>query len=263
MTAAPSTARAISDQKPKAHFLHIGKTGGTAIKRALLPHVDEGPFRIILHPHATRLDHVPRGECVFFLLRDPVTRFVSGFYSRQRQGKPRYDFPWSGGEASAYSCFGTANELAEAIDACDENRRQAAQAALREILHIRNSVWSWFRDADYFASRLDDILFVGLQETLNRDFATLRGILGLGTDVGLPTNDLESHKNPDGLDLFLSERARHNLRNHYSADIQFYSLMRDILETIRIDEINDRSTEPGPDRWNLYFRSAWAAHCAQ
>jgi hypothetical protein len=246
--------------KQKAHFLHIRKTGGTAIKHALRAHVEDGPFSIVLHPHVTRLDHVSKGECVFFFLRDPITRFVSGFYSRQRQGMPRKHVPWTSGEADAFACFRTANELAEALDVCEEDRRHASQSAMREINHVRHSVWSWFRDPDYFASRLDDILFVGLQETLNRDFATLASILGLGADVRLPTSDLEAHRNPAGVDTSLSERARRNLLDHYSADIQFYNLMRETIETVWKNEQSAASDVSGSQRWNLRFRSVWATH---
>jgi hypothetical protein len=244
--------------KPKAHFLHIGKTGGTAIKHALRLHAEDGPFSIVIHPHATKLEHVCNGECVFFFLRDPITRFVSGFYSRQRQGKPRYHLPWTSGEAAAFACFQTANELAEALDACDEHRQQAAQSAMREIEHVRDSVWSWFLNPDYFASRRDDILFVGLQETLNRDFTTLASILGLGADVRLPTSDLETHRNPAGVDTSLSERARRNLLEHYAADIEFYKVMRETLETIWNKEQIRASDVIAPQSWNSSFRSEWA-----
>jgi hypothetical protein len=130
---------------------------------------------------------------------------------------------------------------------------------MREISHVRHSVWFWLRDTDYFASRLDDILFIGLQETLNRDFEALLAILGLAADVRLPTGDVESHKNPAGLEIALSERATHNLRDHYSADIQFYSLISGALDAMRKCEGNLASGGTGPQSWNLRFQSAWAA----
>lgn len=75
------------------HFVHVGKTGGTAIKQALLSHrlayrhernahkLPAGPYgRIHLHKHRFRLGDVPPGDFVFFCVRDPIARFVSGFY---------------------------------------------------------------------------------------------------------------------------------------------------------------------------------------
>src|SRR5262245_57515857 len=90
------------------HFVHIGKTGGTAIKRGLRnagfafwrPDLaDEAtptPFgRIRLHHHGFRLSDVPPGDYAFFCVRDPIDRFTSAFYARLAQGRPRYDIPWN------------------------------------------------------------------------------------------------------------------------------------------------------------------------
>jgi len=79
--------------KQLIHFLHIGKTGGSAIKYALTQYSVSGRYAIYLHSHNFRLRDVPIGESVFFFLRDPISRFKSGFYSRQRQGQPRYFVP--------------------------------------------------------------------------------------------------------------------------------------------------------------------------
>ena len=36
---------------PVSHFIHVGKTGGTALKAALRPYATEGSFRLDLHGH--------------------------------------------------------------------------------------------------------------------------------------------------------------------------------------------------------------------
>ncbi len=72
----------------KIHFLHIGKTGGTAVKYALSSYSKNEKYEIILHGHETKLKDIPNGEKFFFFLRNPITRFTSGFYSRKRQGRP-------------------------------------------------------------------------------------------------------------------------------------------------------------------------------
>ena len=80
------------------HLLHIGKTGGTALKTALAGAASPTHV-LILEDHPTRLRSVPVGERVAFFVRDPLTRFVSGFLSRQRKGRPRYFHDWSAEEA--------------------------------------------------------------------------------------------------------------------------------------------------------------------
>ena len=111
------------------HFLHIGKTGGTAMKEALTPHAKSGDWLIKLHGHNVTLENVPAGEGVIFFLRDPLTRYVSGFYSRQRQGHPRYFYPWSSDEKTAFERFATPNQLALALSDENVETRAAAQKA--------------------------------------------------------------------------------------------------------------------------------------
>jgi len=56
-------------------FLHIPKTGGSARRSALLAEIDAGR---VLYQHHERNARVAPGELVLYL-RDPLTRFVSGF----------------------------------------------------------------------------------------------------------------------------------------------------------------------------------------
>jgi len=99
----------------RTHLLHIGKTGGNALKHALRPYKTSGSLDIVFHPHSVRLSDVPVGESVLFMLRDPVDRFISGFNSRRRRGRPLNNFEWTQDEAAAFTAFPTANDLAEAL----------------------------------------------------------------------------------------------------------------------------------------------------
>jgi len=213
---------------PLAHFLHVGKTGGTAIKYALGGCLDACTYHIILHPHSTTLMDVPVGEKFFFFLRDPLTRFISGFYSRQRRGQPRYNFPWSEGEAAAFGVFPTANLLAEALTDSDIRRRSAAEQAFGAIQHVRDVYATWFGDAQGFAARTADLLFVGFQERLDKDFEALKRVLGLPGSLRLPTDPVEAHRDPDPDSRVyeLSPLARRNLEVWYAADLAFYTMMR-------------------------------------
>lgn len=104
------------------HFLHIGKTGGTAFQNAIRGTAAEATFRI--HGHQVRLSNVPVGEKVIFFLRHPVTRFVSAFYSRYRQGLPMSFRPWKPDEEVSFNRFKTADALAQ------ENRRCLGPSSL-------------------------------------------------------------------------------------------------------------------------------------
>jgi hypothetical protein len=215
--------------KPCVHFLHLGKTGGSAVKYAIEncpnPHLC---YVIYLHPHETTLRDVPQGHKFFFFLRDPLSRFVSGFYSRQRQGQPRYYMRWTPEEQAAFQRFASPDALGVALSSADPEERAAAEAAMRGILHVKDSYWKWFESRDYFLSRLPDLFFIGFQEQLADDFEVLRNKLFLPC-VALPEDDVFAHRNPPGLDRSLSPQAVANLRRWYADDYAFVELCHDIV----------------------------------
>lgn len=211
------------------HFLHLGKTGGSAVKYAIEhcrnPHLC---YVIYLHSHETTLREVPLGHKFFFFLRDPLSRFVSGFYSRQRQGQPRYFMPWTPGEAAAFARFETPNALALALSSSDPAERQAGEDAMRSILHVKDSYWNWFESRDYFLSRVPDLFFIGYQEQLADDFEVLRNKLFLPC-LTLPQDDVCAHRNPEDVDRKLERAAVANLKRWYKDDFAFVELCQDIM----------------------------------
>ncbi len=52
--------------KQKVHFLHIGKTGGSAIKSVLEKKLITPKYILKLHSHGTSLKDIPKGEYVVF-----------------------------------------------------------------------------------------------------------------------------------------------------------------------------------------------------
>lgn len=78
-----------SPKRRPVHFLHIGKTAGTHLK-AMLERINEAQqdIEFVGHGHKVHLKDLPPGEDYFFAIRDPIARFVSGFYSRKREGGP-------------------------------------------------------------------------------------------------------------------------------------------------------------------------------
>jgi hypothetical protein len=217
------------------HFLHIGKTGGSAVKHALRPHTEGRRYVLALHRHRVRLVDVPRGEGVIFLVRDPISRFVSGFFSRQRQGQPLYSAPWKEHEQRAFEYFGSPNDLAASLSAADSDRRERAVEAMTHIRHVNSSYWDWFQDDAYFASRTADIFFVGFQNTLAGDFAALKAKLELPAGATLPDDDVHAHRNPVSLNKALSAEAEENLRAWYRRDYEFVALCESLAAHHRSD----------------------------
>jgi hypothetical protein len=218
--------RPARDRRPRVHFLHVSKTGGTAIKSALGPLAAHGRYELRLHEHRVVLGTVPRGELVFFAVRDPLERYVSGFYSRWRQGRPRYEVPWTSAEATAFSTFDSANALAEALSADEQDRRASAERAMGAIGHVCDSYWRWFGDRDHLNARADDILAIIWLPSLNRVFGALCERLCLCASPRLPDDDVAAHRTPRRFDRLLSPLAIRNLRLWYGRDFEFVELCR-------------------------------------
>lgn len=213
--------------RPIAHFLHIRKAGGSAIKTALRPHAGVGPYFMAFHPHRITINHVPRGEKVFFFVRDPVARFVSGFASRQRQGAPAHHVPWTETEREVFAEFDSASALAEALASSDQATRQRAQWAMNAVGHVNSSYWDWFIDEQTFVKRSEDILFIGRQEHFDADFTAMLRALQLPEQINPPREPKNANRSPRAAAPPLSRQALAALQEHYAADYRFLELCRE------------------------------------
>jgi hypothetical protein len=211
----------------KFHFLHVWKTGGTAIKHALQPFADK--FDIVLHSHMVSLSDIPTREGVIFSVRDPVIRYVSAFNSRKRCGRPTYDVPWNALEQRTFSRFHSADSLACGLSASDPEEREAAVAALRQNLAFLG-LSRWFINADFLLSRISDIRLIIDQAHLAVDFEVLKRVLGLPAECRLPSDPVASHRAPGDQDATLSDLGQANIRNWYAADLALYALCRELRE---------------------------------
>ena len=222
-----------AEGKQIINFLHIGKTGGSAIKFALKDWAEK-PLKnnsvIYLHSHRVGLKDIPKGEKVFFFLRDPISRFKSGFYSRKRQGQPRIYSPWSEDEKITFERFETPNDLAMALSSPNLEMRKNAEFAIGSIKHTRLFTQEFFSTKEYFSSRLSDIFFIGFQETLSTDFEILKAKLSLPEDVALPNDDIKAHRNPNNLNTKISPEAIENLMNWYKTDLELIQFCHDMIQ---------------------------------
>lgn len=196
--------------QPTAHFLHIGKAGGTAIKFALKDYVNAGFYTIsITHGHVA-LTNFPKGEPFFFNLRNPITRFTSAFYSRKL--KPA---TWNEVESELFARFRTPNELVEAL--CEQD--PLAQRGMRGVAHLR-PISIMFGGLEELKRRTQDVLMVSMQESLQTDFDILREKLGLPQQCTLPTHPINAHMCPENVDRSLTERSVDFLTECYRVDFE-------------------------------------------
>jgi hypothetical protein len=97
----------------------------------------------VLHGHGFSLWDVPQRHPAIFVVRDPSSRFTSGFYSRFREGRPRHYLPWTKAEARAFARFSTPNDLAEELTDPDDAIRDAAYDAMKGVMHVNAHLAYW------------------------------------------------------------------------------------------------------------------------
>ena len=221
----------MEDSRESLHVLHVGKTGGTALNHVLVEHAAVCRYRLVFGGHQLTVADVPIGERFMFFIRDPLSRFVSAFNSRLREGRPRYHYPWRDEEKVAFSIFKTPDELATALSAKDSACREKAEAAMHGIGHLNTGYSFWFGDESSFGARISDLFFIGFQELLDDDFETLKQRLGLPVEAELPRGD-QAHQAPAGLDTHLGETGRANLERWYADDLAFVERCRELAPRI-------------------------------
>jgi sulfotransferase famil protein len=224
------------------HLIHIGKTGGTAIKRSCRkfkladwdgrkePLAPETPYgKIRLHGHWFKFRDLEPEDHAFFSLRDPVDRFVSAYFSRRNEGRPRYYFPWTENERRVFEAFPTPESLAGALAGRGE-RRELAEWAMRHTRHM--GFQTHFVGRSYHVRhRLDRVLYIARQETLAQDWENLKAILQLPPEAHLPKSPKYGHRRKPELTAEFSRRELHALYDWYDRD---YVLV-DYCEQIRVD----------------------------
>jgi hypothetical protein len=212
------------------HLLHIGKTGGTALKHALqgarFAYYDpanahkcrETPYgRIQLHRHGFRMADVPPGDRAMFFVRDPIARMVSGFYSRLAQGRPHYESLWTPDERTAFELFPTPQHLASALAGDDAEQRARARWAIRHIRHLRFQQ-RFTGPPDELRARLEQVVYIGRQETLDHDWRQLKRLLKLPRHLQLPSDPKTAHRRTSPRDASFDERQLRALRRWYARD---------------------------------------------
>lgn len=215
------------DYKTKYGVLHNRKTGGTALKEVIDQQRQRTPdLNVSFYGHAMTFPQFtkdyPADKAIFFI-RDPLTRFVSGFYSRQRQGQPRYYHPWTKAETKAFKRFTTPNQLAESLSGPGLFTRWAAIAAMKSIGHVRHTYLDFLGNIDFLKKNAFRIAFIGHQINFDTDLLQLRSLLNVDADIEVPIDPIKAHRNPEGLDKFLSEKAVANLKKWYQADFEIYA----------------------------------------
>lgn len=203
------------------YFLHIGKAAGSQVKQ-MMAQVNRqgGSVHMKAQSHDVTLADLPEPSDYFFSIRDPISRFRSGFYSRKRRGRPLNDIAWTPHEETAFANFEHAADLAEALFAPGEQGMKAA-AAMKSIRHTAQDQIDWFALAgDIFTVRPP--IWVLRQEHLEADLNILIERLGLDFTPEPRRDAKGAHANDYSGIPELTETGIANLKRWYAQDFAFY-----------------------------------------
>lgn len=225
MTRARAVLHALRDRldpRPVVHFLHVGKTGGTQFAH-VAAQLDRGraPHRFRVHPHDVRLVDLPPDAPYVFGIRDPVTRFRSGFYSRKRQGLPRARIPWTPDEARAFERFPHANDLAEALFEPGPHGDDARDA-IQAIAHTARHLVDPFMGCGFLFHTRPPVGILR-QEHFADDLRALLDDLGVRATYALSEEASVAHRSAAQHTVPLSTHAVSNLRRWYVRDVWFHA----------------------------------------
>lgn len=205
--------------KPTLHLLRPGKTGGTALGHVMRT-TPAANYRFQLHMHQDTLADIPVGEQVCFAIREPASRFVSGFNSRLRQGGTVHHRPWDAAEAEAFGHFPSPEELALGLYADDPEVAARAARAMDAVSHLRRHQVRWVGDLATLNARAGDMFVIFRQWSLDEDFGRFVDLVGLPAGTSLPQGEI-AHRTPGEMKKGLSEQAKQNVLRWYADDVEF------------------------------------------
>lgn len=225
-------------------MIHIGKTGGTALKTMFNSKRDELKSKGLSFKgrnHKATFEDVLEDRCenVIFFVRHPVGRFVSAFNSRLRQGAPRHHSAWTGRESLIFRAFKEPNALAEALSSERRNLAKAAEWSMRSINHVKDHMSKWLFSIDYLERNREYIFYLGTTETMDQDVEKLFNKIGI-SPPGQELDEVASHKTPAGFSKTLSDVAVENLTRWYAEDIKMYEWCLANRDEINKRELNKK-----------------------
>jgi hypothetical protein len=203
-------------------YLHVPKTGGTAVIAAINSSdalYENGNPRIAVFGHEFNLGQLTDFATVFGV-RDPIDRVVSGFYSRKREGRPRYSSPHTPAEAVVFKRWKEFEPLVLDYASGEPDARDA----WKSIPHLRPMA-TWLGDAQMIKN--SNIAYIADLESLGEDWSKMRAALGLPVSVSLPPSAFEAHRRLEDPPK-LSRRARRLLKELLAEDYELFATCREI-----------------------------------
>lgn len=192
------------------HFLHVGKTGGTELKRRFAAVNKLSPSLMILsRGHQVTAADLDQKDAYLISLRNPVSRFESAFHSLKVQKKRAHTEI----ESKLFKRFPNVNDIASALDPSSKHSKEAINYMLG-IRHFSQRQADFVRGID-FISRPP--MFIFRAESLDLDFVNFCNAIGINPN-DVPSGNSNSAPRITGLET-LDERNSEKIQRWYMDDV--------------------------------------------
>jgi len=211
------------------YFLHIGKSGGTALGNKFQNEINpKSELKFVPFGHNVKLYHLDKKQKYIFSVRDPISRYHSGFYSRLRKGMPRIKKEHDFFEKISFFFYKDSNSLAEDLYSSNPMKVLLARFSMCSIIHLNEPISSWF---SYEELQKHPPEFLFDQKNLDKDYKKFCQVFNL-TYSKLGKGKVVSHKNDYTGKPELSKLAKQNLKRYFEKDILLYEkiLKRNFLK---------------------------------
>jgi Sulfotransferase family len=219
------------------HFVHVSKAGGTALRYAIRAARLTAGGQLVSpwgevwgHDHRFHFSDVGPDDKAVLALRDPVSRFLSSYYSRLRKGAPRYLIEWNKGERQSFEWFPTPQALVDALAEPSGELRERGEFAMRSIHHVNRPMTHWTGKPSYLRKHIDKVLYVARQETLDDDWERLKDLLDLPRGQMLPHDPVDAHRTEYDRDVEISEKGLAALRSWYADDYELLEIGEEVRQ---------------------------------
>ncbi len=234
------------------NLLHIPKTGGSCRYNSMkwmngdhniaCTQTLDGDLLVRSH-HSRTLKIVDESDYFVLFVRSPLKKFVSGFISRLREGRPLFNTPHTDAEKITYGLYQDPESLAIDLYHKHDQIKEIARKCIQSVIHLRMSFKSYLGSVENLDQLRQRILFVGRTENMKEDFDQLQSVINLPV-VTLTTDPVLAHTTPPEYKNKekLSSQARHNILKYYAEDyILIAKLMQ--LDLLPKDYLKDEFEE--------------------
>ena len=210
-------------------YLHIPKTGGSNFRESLPQFNKKSNIKIITIRHF-RYINLLENKKIIFTIRDPISRFVSSFYSRINEDKPYGYTKHSIGEMIAFKWYQDVNKLCK--DIYSKNIYNLIKSRLALV---------WIRQINlplYILTPLNFLkrkpLFIFDLEFLQSDIDFFFKHIGANEETMklFEKKSIKSHKTSFPKDLILTNDSKKILQRYLKEDYKIYLYCKNIRQKI-------------------------------